>query len=214
MIKTIVHIHGFSSSAHSTKAKYLGERMEAVPGAEFYVFDMNPTPTDFLHLTTTGAIGRLRQVVLDRQPENLSFVASSYGGLVAAYYAHWFGGLSRLLLLAPLLSWEFDWLSDKEVKRWQKSGTLPVPHRGFGSELPLDFGYYEDGQRYQQVAPPAAPTLIIHGWKDEMIPIQRSRAYAEEYPDQVRLIEVDAGHDLNDHLATIWDRVQAFILEI
>jgi pimeloyl-ACP methyl ester carboxylesterase len=213
MFKTILHLHGFASSARSTKAKYLAERMASVRGAQFYALDMNPTPTDFLYLTTTGAINRLRQVVLDRQPEDLSIVASSFGGLVATYYAHRFGGVSRILLLAPLLRWEFYSLTDKEVKGWQDDSTLPLPHYGFGGELPLDFGYYEDGQRYQEVAPPAAPTRIIHGREDEVIPVQRSRAYAAEYPDQVHLIEVDAGHDLNGHLATIWGQVQAFVLE-
>ena len=47
-----------------------------------------------------------------------------------------------------------------------------------------------------------------------MVPIRRSQAVAEQYPDQVRLIELDAGHDLNDHLAAVWEQVQAFVLEI
>lgn len=214
MFKTVIHIHGFASSARSTKAKYLAEQMESVRGAEFYALDMSPTPTDFRYLTTTGAIARLRQVVLDRQPENLSLVASSFGSLVATYYAHQFGGVSRLLLLAPLLRWELDWLSAEQVQRWREKGTLAVPHYGFGGEQPLHFGFYQDGQRYQEAAPPAAPTLILHGRHDELVPIERSRAYAGQYPDQVRLIELDAGHHLNDHLATIWEQVQSFVLEI
>ncbi len=214
MFKTIIHIHGFASSARSTKAKYVGERMQSVRGAEFYALDMNPTPTDFRYLTTTGAIGRLRQVVLDRQPEDLSLVASSFGGLVATYYAHWFGGVNRLLLLAPVLQWALDWFSADQVKRWREIGTLLMPHYGFGGELPLHFGYYQDGQRYQEAAPPAAPTVILHGRHDDVVPSQRSRTYAEQYPDEVRLIELEAGHDLNDHLAAIWEQVQAFVLEI
>jgi len=214
MFKTIVHLHGFASSARSTKAKYLGERIELVQGAEFYAMDMNPTPMDFRYLTTTGAIGRLRQYILDRKPEDVSLVASSFGGLVATYYAHRFGGISRMLLLAPLLSWELDWLSAEQVRRWREKGTVPIPHFGFGGELPLDFGYYEDGRRYGQAAPPAAPTLILHGRNDEIVPIEDSRTYASQSPDQVRLIELDAGHDLNDHLETIWEQVQAFVLEI
>jgi len=214
MFKSIVHVHGFASSARSTKAKYLGERMESVRGAEFYALDMNPTPTDFRYLTTTGAIGRLRQYILDRQLEDLAFVASSFGGLVATYYAHRFGAVTRMLLLAPLLRWKLDWLSEEQVERWREKGTAPIPHYGFGGELPLDFGYYEDGQRYREAAPPAAPTLIIHGRNDETVPIDHSRAYAGQYPDRVRLLELDAGHDLNDHLATIWGQVQEFVLEI
>lgn len=213
MLRTIVHLHGFASSARSTKAKYFGARAESVQGAEYYAFDMNPTPTDFRYLTTTGAIDRLRQHILDRRPENLSLVASSFGGLVATYYARRFGGVDRMLLLAPLLSWQPNWLSEWQVEQWRKHGFLPIPHYGFGGELPLDFGYYQDGQCYQVAAPPASATLIIHGREDELVPIRHSRAYAQEYPQQVRLIELDAGHDLNGHLETIWEQVQKFVLK-
>lgn len=214
MFTSVVHVHGFASSARSTKAKYLAERMESVRGAEFYALDLNPTPTDFRYLTTTGAIGRLRQYVLDRRIEDLAFVASSFGGLVATYYAHRFGGVTRMLLLAPLLRWKLDWLSEAQLKKWREEGTAPIPHYGFGGELPLDFGFYEDGQRYQKGAPPVVPTLIMHGRNDEIVSIGNSRTYAKEHPDQVRLLELDTGHDLNDHLETIWEQVQAFVLEI
>lgn len=214
MFKTILHLHGFASSSRSTKAKYLGPRVESVQGAEYYAFDMNPTPTDFKHLTTSGAIGRVRQFVLDKQVETLSFVASSYGGLLATYYGHRFGSVERMLLLAPLLRWELDWLSEGQVAQWKEKGTIPIPHYGFGGELPLHFGYYEDGQRYREAVPPAAPTLIMHGRDDQVVPIRHSQEYAEQYSDRVRLIELDAGHDLNDHLEAIWEQVQAFVLEI
>jgi pimeloyl-ACP methyl ester carboxylesterase len=212
--KNILHLHGFASSSRSTKANYIGERLKSVPGVEFHALDMNPTPTDFKYLTVTGAIDRLRQYILDREIKELSLVASSFGGLVATYYAHRYGGVDRLLLLAPLLGWQLDWLSEEQVQHWREAGTIPMPHHGFGGEPPLHFGFYEDGQRYREPVPPAAPALIMHGTADDIIPIRHSLAYAEKYPDRVRLIELDAGHNLNDHLAAIGQQVQAFVVEI
>jgi hypothetical protein len=174
---------------------------------------MNPTPTDFRYLTTTGAINRLRQYILDRQLETVQLVGSSFGGLVAMYYAHRFKGVGRLLLLAPLLRWRLDWLSEDEIEHWRKQGTVRVPHYGFGGKLPLDFGFYVDGQRYQDSVPPPAAVRIIHGHEDDVVPIAMSRTYAENHPDRVELIEVEAGHVLNDHLDMIWDHVQGFLLE-
>jgi fermentation-respiration switch protein FrsA (DUF1100 family) len=61
--------------------------------------------------------------------------------------------------------------------------------------------------------PPAAPTLIVHGRNDDAVPADDSRAYATEFADWVRLIEVDAGHNLNDHLPFIWERGYRFLLD-
>jgi uncharacterized protein len=210
--RTIILLHGFASSARSTKAKYLQERMQEVSGAEFHAMDMNPTPTDFRYLTTTGAINRLRQYILDRELETVSLIGSSFGGLVAMYYAHRFGDVDRILLLAPLLRWRLGWLSEDEVEHWRKRGTVRVDHYGFGGRMPLDFGFYVDGQRYEKSVPPPTPVRIIHGQEDDVVSIGMSREYAEKHPDEVELVEVEAGHVLNDHLDTIWEQVQSFLL--
>jgi alpha/beta superfamily hydrolase len=55
--------------------------------------------------------------------------------------------------------------------------------------------------------------VIVHGQRDETVPTVASRAYASEYPDVVRLIEVDADHDLNGHLDLIWEVVESFLLQ-
>jgi len=39
-----------------------------------------------------------------------------------------------------------------------------------------------------------------------------SRDYAARYPEQVQLIEVEAGHDINDYLPLIWQVMQRFLL--
>jgi hypothetical protein len=48
--------------------------------------------------------------------------------------------------------------------------------------------------------------LIVHGVNDEAIPINRSREYAAENPDFVRLLEVDDNHFLKDHMDFIWEQ--------
>ena len=209
----VVFLHGFASSARSTKAKYLQDRCQELPDVEFHAMDLNPTPTDFRYLTTTGAINRLRQYILDREIGTVQLIGSSFGGLVAMYYAHRYGDVGKILLLAPLLRWRLGWLSEEEIQIWRKRGTVRVAHYGFGGKIPLDFGFYKDGQQYQDGVPPAAPVRIIHGREDDVVPIGTSRSYAEKHPDEVELVEVEAGHVLNEHLEMIWEQVQGFLLE-
>lgn len=212
--KTILFLHGFASSGQSTKARYFGEKFEALPLGEYHAIDFNPTPKDFEYVTTTGLIDRLRQYVLDRDLRTVSIIGSSYGGLVAIHYAHRFGGVERMLLLAPGLRWLSGGLSDGQLEAWKRAGALPVSHKAFQKEILVRYGLQVDGSRYVEPILPATPMTIIHGKSDTTVPIHDSRAYAVEHPERVQLIEVEADHDLNGHLDLIWEYVQSFLLGI
>ena len=214
---TILHLHGFASSARSTKAQFFRGKFEALPQLDFHAIDFNPTPRDFEYLTVTGMINRLRQYVLDHDLGTVCVIGSSLGGLIGLNYAHRFGGqrfggVDKMLLLAPALSWLSGGLTEGELGHWEEAGVAPVFHYAFEKEIPLRHDLQVDGLRYLQPVPPPAPILIVHGRDDDSVPIANSRKYAAEFPDRVQLIEVDADHDLNDHLPFIWDRAWSFLL--
>jgi pimeloyl-ACP methyl ester carboxylesterase len=50
---------------------------------------------------------------------------------------------------------------------------------------------------------PPAPTVVIHGLRDEVIPIAVSRDFAHAHPDRVELVEVDDDHGLAGSLDRI-----------
>jgi len=193
--KTVLLLHGFASSGNSTKAQYLRERFKALPTVDFHALDFNPTPRDFEYMTITGMINRLRQYVLDHDFQRVFIVGSSMGALVGLNYAHRFGGVSRMLLLAPALSY----LRFERLDR--------VFHYGFNRELPLRDDLYVDGRLYAEPVPPTVPVTIVHGRRDDVVPVANSRHYAALYPEKVELIEVDADHQVNDHLDFIWERL-------
>jgi pimeloyl-ACP methyl ester carboxylesterase len=210
--RTILFLHGFASSARTTKAQYLRKKLEPLPQVVFHALDMNPTPIDFEYMTTTGLINRVRQYVLDHDLAPLSIVGSSFGGLVALHYAHRYAGVEKLLLLAPAVRWLSGRLSRQELAQWKAAGTSPVLHYAFHESLPLRYALHADGLNYMEPIPPAVPTLIIHGNRDTSVPTEDSRAFAAEHHDKVQLVEVDADHDLNGHLPLIWRHLQAFLL--
>ncbi len=214
MVKqTILYLHGFASSAQSTKARFFAEKLEAWPDVIYRAVDLNPTPADFEYITTTGQIDRLRQYVLDHELGDFQIIGSSYGGLVALHYAHRFGGVRKMLLLAPGVLWLSGGLSEEELTQWEKARALPVHHPRFQNQIAVRYDLQLDGLRYLEPVPPAAPVLIVHGDADETVPLADSRMYAARYPNQVSLVEIHADHDLNDCLELIWEYAQSFLFQ-
>jgi uncharacterized protein len=212
--RTILLLHGFASSGQSTKAQYLQEKVRTVPQVAFDAFDFNPTPMDFEYLTISGMIDRLRQYVLDRHIGLMSLAGSSLGCLVALHYTRRYGGVERMLLLAPALSYLGAGRSVAELAEWQRVGSAPIYHYGFDREIPLRYGFYEDGLRYRERVAPPVPVTIIHGRRDEIVPIGHSREYAAEHPERVQLIEVDSIHTLYDQLPFIWEQMRVFLINV
>lgn len=208
----VLHLHGFASSANSTKARFLSAKFSSMTDIEFHAINFNPTRRDFAYMTITGMINRLRQHLLDREPPAVSLIGSSMGALVGLHYVHRFGGVKRLLLLAPALTYR-DMVSKGEARRWEEEGLIMVQHYAFETKIPLYYGMHIDGAQYRQPIPPTRPTLIVHGRGDDVIPIELSRRYAIADPELVVLREVDSDHRLNDRLDFIWEQARAFLVD-
>lgn len=206
-MKDLIFLHGFTSSANSTKALYLRQRLAQVRGVRFLVPDFNPTPKDFEYLTVTGMVNRLRQYVIDHGAGTADLVASSLGALVALHYAARFGGAGRLLLLAPVLSYSSFPFPGEMLRQWERDGKTEFLHYGLPGKVPLRYDFHIDGLRYSKRIPPPAAVQILHGMSDQVIPIDNSRDYASQYPEMVRLTELESDHTLLDRMETIWEHV-------
>lgn len=200
----VIFLHGFASSAQGTKARYLRARFAARPEFAFHAIDFNPTPRDFEWLTVTGMINRLRQFILDRALGRVTLIGSSMGGLVGLNYAHRFGEVDRLLLLAPALVYLSGLRTNEAEAEWRERASGDVFHYAFERPVPLRYDLQVDGCLYAESPAPPAPITIVHGRGDATIPIQQSRDYAARYPQQVTLHEFESDHTLNDRLDAIW----------
>ena len=209
----LIYLHGFASSANGRKAQYLRPLLSDRSDVTFHAIEFSPTPADFEYLTITGMINRLRQYILDRELSDVCLIGSSMGGLVGLNYAHRYGSVAHLLLLSPALTYLSGERVGLSLAQWQVDGVGEMFHYGFNRLVPLRYDLEIDGRFYQTTPPPPpAPITIIHGTQDEVVPIAASRDYARAYPDQVLLIEVTAGHDINAHLPLIWEMLQQVCL--
>ena len=208
-----IYLHGFASSPKSSKARYLSDRFRE-KNLSLNILDLNRG--DFSNLTLSRQIEQTIAAFPDSDLP-ITLIGSSFGALTSAWVAQKCDRVERLILLAPALGFPQSWYSRLEptqIKQWRESGVLSVYHYGEGKQIPLKYQFLEDADNYPiSELKRDLPTLIIHGIKDDVVPIQVSRDYANQH-SQVKLIELDSDHGLNDARAKIWQEIQEFALNV
>lgn len=212
MISHVFYLHGFASSAQSTKAAYFAERLRA-HGVGLRCPDFNEP--DFASLTMTRMIERVEREIALLPAGPIALIGSSLGGVVAIHVA---GALcdriDLLVLLAPALMFgkdEHPFLGQERVARWRAAGTLDVFHYAHGATRPLGYGFYEDSLTYDVFdVVIRQPTLIFQGLRDESVDHADVEQYAAARPN-VALTLLDDDHQLVASLPRIWDATARFL---
>ena len=206
-MERIVYLHGFASGPASKKAQLFAARFAAL-GVAVEVPDL--AEGNFRGLTITG---QLKTVERAARGEAVSLVGSSLGGYLAALYAARHAEVRRLVLMAPAFGFARRWaesLGAERVRRWEENGAMEVMHYASGGMTTLGWQLMEDARRYEEEPDVRQPTLIFHGSKDDVVPVEASRQFAEGRAN-VTLRVVDSDHELMDVVETIWEESREFL---
>lgn len=175
------------------------------------VLDLNQG--DFTNLTLTRQIEQTIKVI-NNSTTPITLIGSSFGGLTAAWVAQQQHEVTNLVLLAPAFGFPQSWysrLSSEQIEQWRNSGYLGIYHYGMGRQIPLSYQFLEDADRYSLSGlKRSLPTMIIHGINDDVVPIEVSQNYAKQH-SQVRLVELDSDHGLNNAQEKIWRLIKDFL---
>jgi uncharacterized protein len=201
------YLHGFASSPRSRKAQDMRDRF-AQRQLSLVIPDLNQA--DFIHLTLSRQIQQVQALL---PPTPVTLIGSSLGGLTAAWVAQNCPQVSRLVLLAPAFGFLEYWLPKlgaAQLHQWQTSDRLAVFHHAEGIVVPLHYGFVEDCATYRdtELQRPVL-TLILHGQRDEVIPLNASLDFARDRP-WVQLMALDSDHGLLDVSAEIWQATSQF----
>jgi pimeloyl-ACP methyl ester carboxylesterase len=208
----ILYLHGFASSAQSTKAKYFLERLRE-NGRTLVCPDFNGP--DFRTMTMTRMLGQLDEAIGGSREAPVALIGSSLGGTLAILAAAEFGNrVDRLVLMAPAVMFAkpgHHLLPPERVEEWRRKGSLPFFHYAFGEERPLDFGFYEDSLRYDAFgAPFSQPTLVFQGLSDRSVDPRTVEEFARRR-DNVTLSLLEDDHQLIASLPRMWDAIADFL---
>lgn len=215
----VFYLHGFASSAQSTKAGYFAARLRE-HGIVLRTPDFNAP--DFSTLTITRMV---EQVVreIESQPDGpVALIGSSLGAFVAVQVALKSGLkrastesiVDRLILLAPALEFatrrDFQ-LGDRSLDEWERTGTTNVFHYGYGRMFPVHFDLYSDACGYDCInAPLTMPIQIFQGKNDTVVDPAGVEKWASGRPN-VDLHLLDDDHQLGGSLDVIWREMRRFL---
>ncbi len=204
----IVYLHGFASSPQSSKARFFAERFGEL-GIPFTAPELDEG--NFETLTISGQLRMIERAV---NAEPVVMMGSSMGGYLAALFAaRQVEQVEKLVLLAPAFQFPTRWrarYSAEELERWKVQGTIPFFHYGYKEERGLRYQMVEDALQYEDEPAFRQPALVLHGRRDEVVPVAVSKAFAEGHPN-VTLRVLESGHELTDVLGQLWRETAAFL---
>ncbi len=185
--------HGFEGHPQGPKKRYL----ESVLG-----WSVTAPPMHRHGWTLDGHVRTLLEC-LDAQPDIQWVVGSSFGGFAAAVaLSQRTSRPLKLILLAPAITFA-DVLSDRLGKlgldAWKETRRLPYMHHGVGQQIELPYELWSQCDHWRQVHV-VHPCVIIHGVRDDVIPIDGSRSLRDRSPGVIQLIETDDSHRLSSSL--------------
>jgi len=191
-----LYLHGFASGPTSSKARAFSAFFER-GGLVLEVLDLRKPSFEGLRLSEMIAHVQER---MGGPSDRVVLIGSSLGGLTAARVAEKDPRVGALVLMAPAFGLRELWktrLGPEKMAEWERSGFLEVDDYVARTKARIGHGFYLD----MMTADPAelpdvrVPTLIVHGAKDDVVPVERSRTFAEGKA-HVRLVEVEDGHEL------------------
>lgn len=206
-----LYLHGFASSAASTKARAFVE-WGAARGLTVRALDLRRPSLE--HLRFSAIVAHVREeIAREGEHGRVVLVGSSLGGLTAARVAEAEPRVAALFLMAPAFRLAERWrlrLGEEAWQRWRASDRLEITDYGTRGKTTVDFGFVDELARIDLGTPDVrVPTCIVHGTRDDTVDVELSREWAEGRR-HVRLVEVDDGHELTASIPRVLDEASAF----
>ncbi|ABD10275.1 lysophospholipase [Frankia casuarinae] len=160
--------------------------------------------------------------------DHVSLLGASFGGGICGYYAAKRPeDVSRLVLLNPQFNykwrtidsrpyWHDDHIDDEAARTLDEQGAITfTPTLKHGRPMLNEVFWLRPDEAIGEIV---APTLLVHGTKDTLVPIESTRAALEKFAAKTRLVEVEgsqhgfAVHDDPRYLQPQSQEWQAFVI--
>lgn len=217
----IIFLHGLGSGPASRKGVLVREHFSS---RGYPVSLPSVTVPSLEDLSPRAAVNLVKELVRNetrcRDERGLILMGSSFGAFLGLHAYHELSDTERahiraLVLLAPALNpWDptSGLLTPERERAWRERGSAPVLNLETGYEVPVHYRFVEELRSFDsRAARVEAPTLIIHGLNDEVVPVTQSREFAESHPGTVLEVLNDT-HQLLGDPPKMLSLIERFIL--
>ncbi len=204
----MVLCHGLSTGKDGRTCVSLEETWNRrnISTFRFDFFGHGESEGDFADLTISEALDDVRSAlrfVKDSRYERIGLFGSSFGGYAALLMASRSHELCILTLKSPVS----DYLGlliapdhGRDIESWKKEGFILVEGAD-GKKRRLNYSFFEDAEKISgclRAEHIRTPALIVHGDRDETVPVAQSQRTAGLIPDcRLEIIE-GADHVYSD----------------
>jgi uncharacterized protein len=216
----VFYLHGFASSARSSKARFFGERLASL-GLPLHLPDFNEP--DFFTLTVTRMLDQVDEAIAALPAGPVTLIGSSLGAFVAWHSAARRASrnvgdgshpVGKLVLLAPALDFgknRMKELGEEGLANWKATNRLEFFHYGYGEPRAVHYELYEDARRYDSTRVKVdVPALVFHGRRDALVDPVMVEQFCAERPSMT-LHMLDDEHQLLAHLDFLWRETAGFL---
>ena len=221
----VVLCHGFTTGKDGRTYVRLEEILNEKKHATFRFdfFGHGESDGEFADITISEAVDNVESAirfVKDSGYERIGLMGSSFGGFASILTA----SLSEDVYILALKSPVSDYLGlliardhDIDVQAWRQEGSIFFSGAD-GQRLRLNYDFFSDAERingYASAEKIKVPTLIVHGDRDETVPLSQSQKAAEIIPDcRLEIIE-GADHVYSDpgHFESMLELISRFIIQ-
>jgi len=188
----IIMCHGFSTSKDGRTNTLLEERFNAhgISTFRFDFFGHGESEGLFEDVTISEAVDNVQRALRYLQNQGYSLfglVGSSFGGIVSILAASESDKFDILALKSPVSDYMGLLIAQNHginIDAWKDQGSIAVTGSD-GQDLKLNYSFYKDAEKirgYDAAKRINIPTLIVHGDKDETVPLEQSKISASLMP--------------------------------
>ncbi len=200
----IILCHGFTTSKDSFTNIKLEKifNEQKIATFRFDFFGHGESEGDFENITISEAIDDILNAIKylkEKGFSKLGLVGSSFGGISSLVAASKTDDLFVLALKSPVSNYldkELQKRPKEEIEKWKSDGYV-VHTNGKGEKKKLNYSFFEDFKNndgYEAAKKIKIPVLIVHGDKDESVPIEQSKKTADILEDCKLEIITGADH--------------------
>ncbi|MCK4647225.1 MAG: alpha/beta fold hydrolase [Candidatus Aminicenantes bacterium] len=220
----IILCHGFTTgkdgNTYTRLENILNEN--GISSFRFDFFGHGESEGKFEEVTTSEAVDDILNAIRflkDSGYRKMGLVGSSFGGLASIIAASNTADLYVLALKSPVSDYSDMSIAQQDKQQrdsWKEKGFIYFTN-GNERERRLNYSFCEDAEKikgYESARKIKLPALIVHGDKDETVPVEQSKKTASLIENcRLEIIEgADHGYSNPKHFEKMLDLISQFII--